>query len=223
MLKAIFYKEWIKTGLYFSLAGLVMLGFAGYIGIYLNRIADLAGMNQLWEYMLSSNEPMITLLKYIPLIVGIGGAVAQFAPEMYRKCLKLTLHLPYEQHKLLGSMLLYGCSMLVCFSLISFLILYLSYSNILPKELQTGLLESALPWYLAGICGYLFTAWIVLQPSSKKRILQIIVAAFVLKIFFITDCLGAYMPSLWLLLIITPLTSILSIISLSDFKEGRQD
>jgi hypothetical protein len=35
--------------------------------------------------------------------------------------------------------------------------------------------------------------------------------------------LGAYMPSLWLLLIITPLTSILSIISLSDFKEGRQD
>ena len=37
----------------------------------------------------------IDMLQYIPLIAGILMAIVQFVPEMQRKCLKLTLHLPY--------------------------------------------------------------------------------------------------------------------------------
>ena len=39
------------------------------------------------------------------LIAGILMAIVQFVPEMQRKCLKLTLHLPYPELKMTGNML----------------------------------------------------------------------------------------------------------------------
>ena len=41
----------------------------------------------------------IDYMQFVPLLAGILAALVQFMPEMQRKCLKLTLHLPCPQQR----------------------------------------------------------------------------------------------------------------------------
>ena len=116
-MNAIFFKEWIKTRWYLLLACIVTLGFAGYSMLRINRVVELKGAAHVWEVMLSRDAVFVNLLEYAPLLVGILLALVQFIPEMYHKCLKLTLHLPYPQLKMINLMLLYGLlTLVICFA-----------------------------------------------------------------------------------------------------------
>ena len=169
---AIFYKEWIKTRWYFLLAVLATLGFTGYCMLRINRVVEMKGAAHVWEVMLQRDVIFIDMLQYIPLIAGILMAIVQFVPEMQRKCLKLTLHLPYPELKMTGNMLLSGLILLlVCFAS-NFLLMEIYLNGILAHELKNHILLTALTWYLAGISGYLLVAWICLEPAWKRRILN---------------------------------------------------
>ncbi|MDR0891357.1 MAG: hypothetical protein LBN24_01945, partial [Mediterranea sp.] len=110
---AIFYKEWIKTRWYFLLAVLTTLGFSGYCMLRISRAIESQGAGHIWEVMLQRDVIFIDMLQYIPLIIGILMAVVQFVPEMQRKCLKLTLHLPYPELKMTAGMVLSGLVLLL--------------------------------------------------------------------------------------------------------------
>ena len=58
--------------------------------------------------LLSRDTVFIELLQYLPLIIGALFASLQFIPEMTQKRLKLTLHLPYPQQRMILLMLLAG-------------------------------------------------------------------------------------------------------------------
>ena len=105
---AIFYKEWIKTRWYFLLAVVTTLGFTGYCMLRINRVIEMKGAAHVWEVMMQRDAIFIDMLQYIPLIAGVLMAIVQFVPEMQRKCLKLTLHLPYPELKMTGNMLFSG-------------------------------------------------------------------------------------------------------------------
>ena len=167
---AIFYKEWIKTRWYFLLAVVATLGFTGYCMLRINRVVEMKGAAHVWEVMLQRDVIFIDMLQYIPLIAGILMAIVQFVPEMQRKCLKLTLHLPYPELKMTGNMLLSGLILLlVCFAS-NFLLMEIYLNGILAHELKNHILLTALTWYLAGISGYLLVAWICLEPDAVKLI-----------------------------------------------------
>ena len=71
MLKAIFYKEWIKTRWYILLAALLSLGFSLFSLFRISRILVLKGGAQhLWEVMLQKDTVFVELLEYIPLQIG---------------------------------------------------------------------------------------------------------------------------------------------------------
>ena len=204
-MNAIFYKEWIKTRWYLLLALVVTVGFAGYSMLRINRVVTLKGVEHVWEVMLQRDAVFVDLLQYIPLLAGILLAVVQFVPEMHRKCLKLTLHLPYSQLRMVMLMLLYGLLVL------------------LASELVRHILLTAAPWYLAGIAGYLLVSWICLEPSWKRRIFNLIVAVLVLRIFFLSTTPEAYNGFLPWLAVCTLLTGTFSWLSIVRFKEGKQD
>ena len=211
---AIFYKEWIKTRWYFLLAVLATLGFTSYCMLRINRVVEMKGAAHVWEVMLQRDVIFIDMLQYIPLIAGILMAIVQFVPEMQRKCLKLTLHLPYPELKMTGNMLLSGLVLLlVC--------LYLN--GILAHELKNHILLTALTWYLAGISGYLLVAWICLEPAWKRRILNLIIAVLLLRIFFLSPTPEAYNKFLPYLVVYTLLTASFSWLSIVRFKAGKQD
>ena len=71
MIKAIFYKEWIKTRWYFLLALVVTTGMAGYTMLRLNRTITLKGAGHIWEVMVTRDAIFIDLLQYVPLLAGI--------------------------------------------------------------------------------------------------------------------------------------------------------
>lgn len=83
-------------------------------------------------------------------------------PEMQRKCLKLTLHLPYSQKKMVMSMLAYGVLALVtCFAM-SFIMMGVYLPQHFTSELVQRVLLSAAPWFLPDlpvICLFHGFAW----------------------------------------------------------------
>lgn len=222
-MNAIFYKEWIKTRWYLLLTMVVTLGFAGYSMLRINRVVEMKGVEHIWEVMLQRDAVFVDLLQYVPLLVGLLLAIVQFVPEMYRKCLKLTLHLPYPQMRMVASMLLYGMvALIVCFAL-NFLLMAVYLEGILAPELVRHILFTAAPWYLAGITGYLLVSWICLEPAWKRRILNLIIALLVLRVFFLSTTPEAYNNFLPWLALYTLLIAGFSWLSVVRFKEGKQD
>lgn len=222
-MNAIFYKEWIKTRWYLLLTMVVTLGFAGYSMLRINRVVEMKGVEHIWEVMLQRDAVFVDLLQYVPLLVGLLLAIVQFVPEMHRKCLKLTLHLPYPQMRMVASMLLYGMvALIVCFAL-NFLLMAVYLEGILAPELVRHILFTAAPWYLAGITGYLLVSWICLEPAWKRRILNLIIALLVLRVFFLSTTPEAYNNFLPWLALYTLLITGFSWLSVVRFKEGKQD
>ena len=155
MLRAIFYKEWLKTRWYYLVAVLLSLGFVGYVLLNFFRAAGLKGIAHLWEVMLLRDAVFVDLLQFVPLVVGLLFAVVQFVPEMQRKCLKLTLHLPCPELRMIGAMLLYGVLLLGALFAVSLGVLFVAFRAVLAPELVRHILLTAAPWYAAGIAAYL--------------------------------------------------------------------
>lgn len=135
MLRAIFYKEWLKTRWYYLVAVLLSLGFVGYVLLNFFRAAGLKGIAHLWEVMLLRDAVFVDLLQFVPLVVGLLFAVVQFVPEMQRKCLKLTLHLPCPELRMIGAMLLYGGLLLGALFAVSLGVLFVAFRAVLAPEL----------------------------------------------------------------------------------------
>ena len=223
MQKALFYKEWLKVRWFFLLAMLASWGFVGYGLLRINRVVTMKGAAHVWEVMLERDVVFIDGLTYVPLIIGILMALVQFVPEMQQSRLKLALHLPCGQYRTIVSMLLFSCLLLLaCFA--SNLIIMGSYlSNILAYELTMRILLTALTWYVAGLAGYLLTAWMCLEPTWKRRIFNLLVSAGVLRIFFLSSFPEAYNGFLLLLAVYSLLFIFLPLLSVHRFKTGKQD
>ena len=223
MKKAIFYKEWIKTRRYFPIALTVSVIFIIYALLGIQRVINFRGVAHLWEILLSRDVVFIETLTYIPLLTGLLLAIVQFVPEMQQKRLKLTLHLPYPQNRMLMLMLIAGLSELIVIYLIDYLILYVYLQNILAPELTDRILLTSLPWYIGGITAYSLTSWICLEPTWRRRIIDLLIAVGVVRIFFLSSVPEAYNCFLPWLVVYTAAAMLLPQLSVSRFKEGCQD
>lgn len=223
MIKAIFYKEWIKTVWYWLLALVASTGFAGYCMLRVARVCSLKGADHLWLVMLQRDVIFIDLLQFVPLILGIGMAVVQFAPEMHHKSFKLTLHLPIRASYAVGLMLLFGMIMLLVAFLPAVLLMWSYLSTVMASELMSHILWSAMPWYLAGMAAYLLTAWIALEPTWTRRFIDMVIALLLLRLYFLAPAPEAYNDFLPELTLLTFSYVTLSMLSLTRFRDGRQD
>ena len=223
MIQAIFYKEWIKTRWYLLLATLFMIGVTGYSMLRIDRAIAMQGIDHLWVVMVQKDAIFVDLLQFVPLFTGILLAAVQFFPEMQRKCLKLTLHLPYSQKKMIMAMLAFGVFVLaICFA-IGFIIMGVYLPQHFTSELVQHILLSIAPWFLAGVAGYLLVSWICLEPTWKLRVLNLIIAALIFRVYFLAPGAEAYNSFLPWLALYTLLTASLSWISVIRFKAGKQD
>ena len=223
MLRAIFYKEWLKTRWYYLVAVLLSLSFVGYVLLNFFRAAGLKGIAHLWEVMLLRDAVFVDLLQFVPLVVGLLFAVVQFVPEMQRKCLKLTLHLPCPELRMIGAMLLYGGLLLGVLFAVSLGVLFVAFRAVLAPELVRHILLTAAPWYAAGIAAYLLAAWICLEPTWYRRIVNLLIAAGVIRIFYLGTTPEAYNCFLIGLALYVVVIVLLPQLSVARFKQGCQD
>lgn len=223
MINAIFYKEWIKTRWYWLLALILSTGFAGYAMLRIARVYSLKGAEHLWIVMLQRDAIFVDLLQFVPLFIGLAFALVQYVPEMHHKSFKLTLHLPIRATRAVIAMLSFGSVLLIATFAISIILMWGYLQSILVPELWQHIICSTLPWYLAGLAAYLLTAWIALEPTWKLRVLNGVVALLLLWIYFISPAPESYNGFLPLLTVVTLSYGLLSMLSLTRFRDGRQD
>ena len=223
MWKALLYKEWIKTRWYLLLALSVTLGFAGYALLKLHRAVALTGAGHIWEVMVTRNAVFIDQMQYVPLLAGLALAAVQYLPEVHRKCLKLTLHLPVPALATLGVMLAFGVAVLAVLFGLGIVLLAAGARPLLAPELVGNILHAALPWYLAGVAGYLLGAWTILEPTWKRRILCLLMSVLLLRLFFLAPVPRAYGGFLAVLALLSLCAASLSWLSVVRFMAGRQD
>lgn len=223
MIKAIFYKEWIKTRWYWLLALLLSTGFAGYAMLRVARVYSIKGAEHLWIVMIQRDAIFVDLLQFVPLFVGLAFALVQFVPEMHHKSFKLMLHLPIRATRAVTAMLSFGSVLLIATFALSLVLMWGYLQSVLAPELWQHIILSTLPWYLAGLAAYLLTAWISLEPTWKHRVINGVIALLLLRIYFISPAPESYNSFLPLLAVVTLSYSLLSMLSLTRFRDGRQD
>ncbi len=222
MYQSLFYKEWIKTQ---KLIGLLIIIFAGLITyIFIDILQQLrtAGAVGFVESIVQKDIQLLPLMKYLPALAGILLGINQFTPEMQSKRLKLTLHLPMSESSIISAMLGYGFVVMFLLLLASFITLLIGLGMLFPIEIVWANLFSALPWFLAGLAGYLIASWVSLEPVWKYRVLNAIPGLCLLSFFFISTKSGGLITFLPDLVAVIVVIFSFGYYSTARFKEGAQ-
>lgn len=222
MWKALLYKEWLKTR--WLIGGLCLLGIGllTYMFISLARVFRLLGMGEIWDVIINRHHGLYSELHYYPVAFGVLLALAQFIPEILKKRLKLTLHLPMPQKKAYFSMQLYGILIIIFSFLLQLLMLYVYSCLYFPKEIIHSTFFTLLPWYSAGITAYIFTAFICIEPLWIRRVLYALLAFGLLYLSFLSSFPGAY-ENIWYIFLLLPVYIFaFPWLSVIRFKKGIQ-
>ena len=223
MIKAIFYKEWIKMRWFCLVAALFLAGFTAYALLRVQRVITFKGAAHIWEVMLEKEVVFIDILQYLPVLLGVLLALVQFIPEMTHKRLKLTLHLPFPQRKMILLMMGVGLAALAVLSAVQAFVLWCYFQTLLAPELVSRILLTSLPWYLAGLALYPLAAWVCLEPTWRRRVADILVAVGVCRLFFLSETPQAYDGMLPWLLALLLCVLFFPLLSVYRFKQGCQD
>lgn len=223
MTKAIFFKELLKTRRVFWVSLLVAVLFAIYAIMCIRRVSTSHGVEHVWQIMLMKDQTFIDVIKFLPPVIGLALGIAQMSPETQQKRLKLTLHLPYPQDKLVFTMISAGLLQCIVIYLVQALIIGIYYSGIVVPELTWHVMLTSIPWYMAGLNAYLFTAAICLEGRWRRRIIMSLIAIGVIAVYYMQAAPQAYNGILVGAFISTLLLMLLSIYSVNRFKEGLID
>lgn len=220
MVRSLFFKEWLKTRMAVVLAGVATMGLCAYLLITIGRVMESHGMMAVWDTLLNRDTLLIEPLRFVPIVVGVLLGVAQILPEMTQKRIKLTLHLPIENWKSIGIMVLYGAVVMAGLAVLNLGVCFGVMSVWLPAEILRHIFLTAVVWYLAGLLAYFFTVWVVLEPTWKLRIPEMLFAAACLRGFYMSTMPEAYNAFLPIMAVFTVLCSALPLLSIDRFKKG---
>ena len=223
MNKAIFYKEWIKSRTFLLALVLVFAGATAYTLLNLAKVVQFNGGSAVWTALIQRDTVLIESLKYLPAVAGALLAAVQFLPEILQKRIKLTLHLPYPQGKMLFMMYAYGIAVLLIVFACQAAVTSAVLSKWIVCELNARIMATAAVWYLAGLATYIWVAAICLEPTWKIRIVLIVILAALLDIMFLSKVPESYNSFLpWLALYILAGQALIYH-SIARFKEGIQE
>jgi len=222
MWKSIIYKEWIKTRSVVAIIVVIFLGVGIYSLMKVNESIRLMGIVLIWETAVQKDPVLFSYFEYLPLLAGVLLAITQYIPELHLKRLKLTLHLPMNENKILLTMLLYGIVVIGILLFVSLPLLMWGLSQHFPKEIVCASFQQTLPWFLAGLAAYVITSWVCLEPQWKQRILNIIPGLIFLSLFFLDAKSGTYAFFVPYLIGAIIISFFFSFYSTARFKEGVQ-
>lgn len=223
MISALIYKEWKKTKWFYLCLQLLGILLLAYIFIYINRLFAVSGALHIWEVIITKNVILFSYVKYFAVAVGLLLGVAQFVPELIQKRIKLTLHLPMTETKIVSTMLVFGQLMILSFFVVHLPAIIIFSYFYFPSEIIYTTILTVLPWYIAGFIVYNLVALISLEPSWKRRISYFLFSMLFMKIYFITNLPGAYYNAFSIIIIPMFIVMPLAFLSISRFKRGVQD
>ncbi len=222
MFLSLSYKEWIKIR--WVLLILVIVGFASVLTIFLHlgALSEFNDANSVWSYVIFKQYLFYGDFEYIPVLIGLAIGVAQFFPEISNLRLKLTLHLPEEENKLLFYMLIYGTLVILLLEVILTIFLSIVTSSFFPYEVVLSQFYTLLPWLFAGFVAYFFVASIMVEPLWERRVVLLLFGYSITSYYLITSGYENYNQSIHWFILIAVLEFLLIFLSGFRFKRGAR-
>lgn len=221
ILQHLIYKEWLKTKWFALIALFLHLGVVVYIFLSLRSSFVSAGGVTYLSMLMTYKIQFFSLYRYIPLVMALLIGLSQFLPEVTDKRIKLSLHLPVKNLKIIYAMVLYGFTLLLL-TLLPGLLLFVALTSVyLPAEIVTPALYTLCPWVLAGCCAYFLMAMIALEPMWKFRFLYLLVSYKILTLFLMDYAYGNAVTLIPVLVAITCISSVAPIYTSYRFNKGQ--
>ena len=203
MVKALFYKEWLKTRWAFLIISVVFIIDIIKIALNISYGIRFMDANSYWYSITILGSILYHDLNYLPVLAGIVIGAFQFTPEISADRLKLTLHLPMNENGILLSMVSNGLLALIITFSLTYLLLISVVLYFFPLQILQSVIITTLPWFLAGFAGYLATCMIFLEPTWLKRVLLILFSAGYLDMLLSNTIYNQYAHSIWIFILIT--------------------
>lgn len=226
MIKTLLYKEWLKIR--WSYSGFALINLIIVLSICISVYNDFRfyPANQIFSGVVSWGYIFYIDLMYIPLATGILLAVVQFFPEINSNRLKLTLHLPMKESKSLIAMQWYGLILLLILFVLDSVIISILTSVYFPSDVIGMYLIVSLPWFLAGLTGFIFISIIFIEPLWSRRIFYGIMGVGFISWYYNTFTpmgLGyIFSKSYMYFILITILLSPIILFSGNNYKRGNK-
>lgn len=170
----VWYKEAIKTRACTLILLLLSLIFMGWIWLGVNRLFLLDHPEIVWYRVMDLGQIPYSALTFFPVACACVFCVCQFLPEMRDERLRISLHLPCGMAPLMLAHLLFGMAFLAVLFLMDSLLLILMMGRFFPHEAVREALHTCLPWFLAGFYAYLCTAYAILEPQKRAKLMGVI-------------------------------------------------
>lgn len=224
MIKAIFYKEWIKCRAVMFLLATVAVAFVLYLFINNANLLRTSGAVSLWAQIAEGGYSLFSIyVKLFMPLTAIAIAVKQYSVEMINKRFKLTLHLPCSEARITGAMQLFGLSMVAGIYVILLLPSYVGLLFYYPPELLTAMFVSLVPYMLAGVASYFFAMWVIVEPVWRRRVVYLLISVISLMPFTVDAMLGATVTLIPSLVAVVAASVAAAYYAVSRFKDGAQN
>ena len=220
LFKALSYKEWIKTRRIIGVLFILTISVMVYSFIEINHDIRVEGAVDQWFLYLFMDGGLPSITIYLPLISGVILALVQFVPEMIDRRLKLTLHLPADEGKIVASMLVYGYLTLLLLFIVTMTVYMLGLSFIFPSAIISTMTSRLIPAFVAGLAAYGYTAWICFEPRWRQRILNSFVAIALLSVLYVSTQSSVYVHFGIAFLVLIISSNAFPFFSVLRFKHG---
>ncbi len=211
IIKSLLFKEWLKIRWTYLGMFSVMLATIIYSYLNISHTIELNGAPAFWEFVIYKKLTLGKDLFYIPLVTGILVAIVQYYPEINNGRLKLTLHLPVEERKILFTMVLLSGTLLLIGFLINLAIFGFVLAILLPIEVVQANLFFILPVFIAGLTAYFLTAAIMVEPVWSRRIPLIVFTTGILSYILQTgDFTNSLLTGAFIFALLSSITILLS-------------
>ena len=220
MFEAVLFKEWIKLRLFWALMVLASFGYAVFLSLRFRNVSQFYDAMSIWSAWIFKGYLFFGKYLYFSMVSGILLGALQFLPETMSRRVRLVLHLPLGEERVIGYHLLVGVLMLTGVLLPAVLVFVLSASLYFPPEFLRNLFYSLTPDLLAGYAGYLLAAAFLLETTWRNRVFHLLLAGASLRLFLMGDFYDMYLRVLGVFALWTVLLFTLPLLSSYRFRKG---
>ena len=205
MISSVLLKEWLKLKYFFT--GVLVLN----IGVCLKIYFEIRGLilsehpEMIWYEAIHLHNIFFRDIMFFPLATGLILAAAQLVPEISRRRMRISLHLPLHRDLLLVLSVAAGLLFFLVAAGIPAVFIYFTMRAWFPYEISLTVFTTMGPWVLAGILGYLGGIAVLLEPLKTRKVFLAIVFSVIISVMYTGVGYGWLSPAMPYLAWLAPL------------------
>jgi hypothetical protein len=143
---SIWLKEWLKLRWVFLGSLLLALGFSIKVFLDIRQQMNTEHAQMVWYQAIHLQTVFHQQMCYLPLLIGLAMAVAQFVPEMLGRRIRISLHLPIVREVMVLFCLLTGLLHVLVVCILVAGLTQLTLNWFFPWEVAQFALLTMIPW-----------------------------------------------------------------------------